>query len=42
IEADSDDYVTVRDALPAMLMIDAMKLSSKEKRTIEMEEIING
>ena len=35
-------YVTVRDALPAMLMIDAMKLSSKEKRTIEMEEIING
>jgi len=42
IEEDTDDYVTVREALPAMLMIDAMKLSSKENRTIEAEEIING
>ncbi len=42
IEEDTNDYVTVREALPAMLMIDAMKLSSKENRTIEAEEIING
>lgn len=42
IEQDADDYVTVKEALPAMLMIDAMKASSKENRTIEMEEIING
>lgn len=39
IEQETDDYVTVRDALPSMLMIDAMKKSSNEVRTIEMEEI---
>lgn len=39
IENDSDDYVTVEDALPSMLMIDAMKKSSIEARKIMMEEI---
>lgn len=39
IENDTHDYVTVEEALPSMLMIDAMKKSSNEIRTIEMEEI---
>lgn len=41
IEADTDEYVSAEDALPSMLMIDAMKKSSREQRTIEMEEIKN-
>lgn len=39
IEEDTDDFVSVEDALPSMLMIDAMKQSSTETRTILMEEL---
>ncbi|UUX34413.1 Gfo/Idh/MocA family protein [Fundicoccus culcitae] len=39
---DTDDYIHVEDALPSMLMIDAMKQSSLENRQIKMEEIIHG
>lgn len=42
IEQDTEDYVSVRQALPSMLMIDAMKKSSDEKRKVKMEEIVNG
>lgn len=42
IEQDTDEYVSVQDALPSMLMIDAMKKSSNMKRTVKMEELRTG
>ncbi|MGP6139160.1 MULTISPECIES: Gfo/Idh/MocA family protein [unclassified Jeotgalibaca] len=39
VEQDTEDYVTVEEALPSMLMIDAMKHSTKVGRTIDMDEL---
>lgn len=42
IEQDTDAFVSVRDALPSMLMIDAMKKSSHTKSTIAIEALRSG
>ncbi|NLC54934.1 MAG: Gfo/Idh/MocA family oxidoreductase [Erysipelothrix sp.] len=36
---DTDDYVTVEDAAVSIKMIDAIHISSKEKRKVKMEEV---
>lgn len=41
IEQNSDDYVSVEEALPSMLMIDAMKRSTRQGSTIVMTDIKN-
>lgn len=39
VEQGTDDYVSVEEALPSMLMIDAMKHSTREGRKVDMMEI---
>lgn len=41
VENDTDDYISVADALPSMLMIDAMKQSSRSNQSLDVSEIIN-
>lgn len=40
VENDTDDYISVASALPSMLMIDAMKKSSEENRSLDMVELM--
>ena len=40
IEHDTADYVSVEEALPSMLMIDAMKESTRLDKTIQMVDLI--
>ncbi len=42
IENNTDEYCSVRQALPTMQMVDAMKLSSKENTRIYKEAFLNG
>lgn len=42
VENNTDEYCGVREALPTMQMIDAMKLSSKENTRIYKEAFLNG
>ncbi|MGX7350030.1 Gfo/Idh/MocA family protein [Dolosicoccus paucivorans] len=36
---ETDDYITLEEALPSMLMIDLMRLASKERREVTAKEI---
>lgn len=40
VEHDTDDYVSVEEALPSMLMIDAMKESTRLDKTVQMIDLI--